>query len=82
METLETGFQGSTYVIIIMVNTTAIRSWQNGWTDQDRPLVFLFLGSSGVGMMYYQAIMRGLCNTREILSNHNNTFNNTPKKFL
>ena len=29
----------------------AIRSRENGWADEDRPLVFLFLGSSGVGML-------------------------------
>ena len=28
---------------------SAIRLWENGWVDPDRPLVLLFLGSSGVG---------------------------------
>ncbi|KAJ1919117.1 hypothetical protein H4219_002166 [Mycoemilia scoparia] len=28
---------------------SAIRRKENGWYDEDRPLVFLFLGSSGVG---------------------------------
>ncbi|KAJ1657729.1 hypothetical protein IWQ61_002917 [Dispira simplex] len=28
---------------------SAIRRRENGWHDEDRPLVFLFLGSSGVG---------------------------------
>ncbi|KAI0244175.1 hypothetical protein L0F63_000501 [Massospora cicadina] len=28
---------------------SAIRRKENGWHDEDRPLVFLFLGSSGVG---------------------------------
>lgn len=27
----------------------AIRRKENGWTDDDHPLVFLFLGSSGIG---------------------------------
>ena len=28
---------------------SAIRRKENGWYDEERPLVFLFLGSSGVG---------------------------------
>lgn len=28
---------------------TAVRRKENGWTDDDHPLVFLFLGSSGIG---------------------------------
>jgi len=28
---------------------TAIRRKENGWADEDHPLVFLFLGSSGIG---------------------------------
>ena len=33
------------------INTvsSAIRRKENGWHDTDRPLVFLFLGSSGIG---------------------------------
>jgi len=27
----------------------AIRRKENGWIDEDHPLVFLFLGSSGIG---------------------------------
>ncbi len=27
----------------------AIRRKENGWTDDEHPLVFLFLGSSGIG---------------------------------
>ena len=27
----------------------AIRRKENGWYDEDHPLVFLFLGSSGIG---------------------------------
>ncbi|CAF93948.1 unnamed protein product, partial [Tetraodon nigroviridis] len=27
----------------------AIRRKQNGWYDEEHPLVFLFLGSSGIG---------------------------------
>ena len=37
------------YGLYLSVSTIAIRSRQNGWVDLDRPLVFLFLGSSGVG---------------------------------
>lgn len=37
------------YGLYLSVSTVAIRSRQNGWVDLDRPLVFLFLGSSGVG---------------------------------
>lgn len=29
--------------------SSAIRRKENGWTDDDHPLVFLFLGSSGIG---------------------------------
>lgn len=29
--------------------SSAIRRKENGWADEDRPLVFLFLGSSGIG---------------------------------
>lgn len=29
--------------------STAIRRKENGWGDDDHPLVFLFLGSSGIG---------------------------------
>ena len=28
---------------------TAIRTRENGWYDEEHPLVFLFLGSSGIG---------------------------------
>lgn len=28
---------------------SAIRRKENGWYDEERPLVFLFLGSSGIG---------------------------------
>ena len=28
---------------------SAIRRKENGWYDEDHPLVFLFLGSSGIG---------------------------------
>lgn len=30
-------------------NFVAIRRKQNGWYDEEHPLVFLFLGSSGIG---------------------------------
>ena len=32
-----------------MWNFLAVRRKENGWQDEDRPLVFLFLGSSGIG---------------------------------
>jgi ATP-dependent Clp protease ATP-binding subunit ClpB len=32
--------------------SSAIRRKENGWADEDRPLVFLFLGSSGIGMHF------------------------------
>jgi ATP-dependent Clp protease ATP-binding subunit ClpB len=28
---------------------SAVRRKENGWADDERPLVFLFLGSSGIG---------------------------------
>jgi ATP-dependent Clp protease ATP-binding subunit ClpB len=37
------------YIVYIF---TAIRRKENGWYDEDHPLVFLFLGSSGIGMYY------------------------------
>jgi ATP-dependent Clp protease ATP-binding subunit ClpB len=33
----------------IMAVSAAVRRKENGWHDEDHPLVFLFLGSSGVG---------------------------------
>lgn len=33
----------------IMAVSAAIRRRENGWHNEDSPLVFLFLGSSGVG---------------------------------
>ena len=33
----------------ILSISAAIRRKQNGWHDEDKPLVFLFLGSSGIG---------------------------------
>ena len=30
----------------------AVRRKENGWYDEDHPLVFLFLGSSGIGNVY------------------------------
>ncbi len=29
---------------------SAIRRKENGWYDEEHPLVFLFLGSSGIGL--------------------------------
>lgn len=31
------------------VISAAVRRKENGWADDDHPLVFLFLGSSGIG---------------------------------
>uniref|UniRef100_A0A3Q2SRQ7 ClpB family mitochondrial disaggregase n=1 Tax=Fundulus heteroclitus TaxID=8078 RepID=A0A3Q2SRQ7_FUNHE len=38
------------------INTvaSAIRRKENGWYDEEHPLVFLFLGSSGIGMCWNQ----------------------------
>ena len=36
-------------VMPIEAVSAAIRRRQNGWQDDDKPLVMLFLGSSGVG---------------------------------
>jgi len=33
----------------ILSNISAIRRKENGWIDEEHPLVFLFLGSSGIG---------------------------------
>ena len=33
----------------ITVVASAIRRKENGWIDDEHPLVFLFLGSSGIG---------------------------------
>ena len=35
--------------LIMLVGFTAIRRRELGWADDDHPLVFLFLGSSGIG---------------------------------
>ena len=40
-------FKGQENAIAIVSST--IRRKENGWLDEDHPLVFLFLGSSGVG---------------------------------
>lgn len=34
---------------IYKIEISAIRRKENGWIDEDHPLVFLFLGSSGIG---------------------------------
>lgn len=36
-------------LLIISFIFVAIRRKENGWYDEDHPLVFLFLGSSGIG---------------------------------
>lgn len=40
-------FSGQEAAIAIVAST--IRRKENGWFDEDHPLVFLFLGSSGIG---------------------------------
>lgn len=35
--------------LMMLVGFTAIRRREMGWADDDHPLVFLFLGSSGIG---------------------------------
>jgi len=43
-------FVFSTYCLLLYLNfLLAIRRKENGWTDGEHPLVFLFLGSSGIG---------------------------------
>lgn len=39
---------GNCYIVINLF-LLAIRRKENGWTDDEHPLVFLFLGSSGIG---------------------------------
>jgi len=40
----------TTYCLLLYFNyLLAIRRKENGWTDDEHPLVFLFLGSSGIG---------------------------------
>ena len=42
----------ATIIFILYLNIdeiSAIRRKENGWIDEDHPLVFLFLGSSGIG---------------------------------
>ncbi len=34
---------------VCLIYHEAIRMKENGWHDEDHPLVFLFLGSSGIG---------------------------------
>ena len=34
---------------LTFVSVAAIRRKENGWYDEEHPLVFLFLGSSGIG---------------------------------
>uniref|UniRef100_A0A8C5BIF6 ClpB family mitochondrial disaggregase n=1 Tax=Gadus morhua TaxID=8049 RepID=A0A8C5BIF6_GADMO len=36
-------------VVVVAVVDPAIRRKENGWYDEEHPLVFLFLGSSGIG---------------------------------
>lgn len=36
-------------LVIFNSHLLAIRRKENGWADDDHPLVFLFLGSSGIG---------------------------------
>lgn len=36
-------------ILSLHVFTTAVRRKENGWFNDDHPLVMLFLGSSGIG---------------------------------
>lgn len=38
-------------------SNAAIRRKENGWYDEEHPLVFLFLGSSGIGNVW--VVVRG-----------------------
>lgn len=38
-----------TFTNYYILLTLAIRRKENGWIDEEHPLVFLFLGSSGIG---------------------------------
>ena len=38
-------------VICACLCSKAIRRKENGWYDEEHPLVFLFLGSSGIGKL-------------------------------
>lgn len=37
------------FALVRIVCVLAIRRKENGWMDDEHPLVFLFLGSSGIG---------------------------------
>ena len=37
------------FISIKNLSLSAIRRRENGWYDEEHPLVFLFLGSSGIG---------------------------------
>jgi len=56
-------------VVPIMNISSAIRRRENGWHDEDKPLVFLFLGSSGVGKT-----MLAKCVAENVLGNDPNAF--------
>jgi len=38
-------------IISVCLCLKAIRRKENGWYDEEHPLVFLFLGSSGIGKL-------------------------------
>ena len=38
-------------VVCAYLCLTAVRRKENGWYDEEHPLVFLFLGSSGIGKL-------------------------------
>jgi ATP-dependent Clp protease ATP-binding subunit ClpB len=56
-------------VVPILNISSAIRRRENGWHDEDKPLVFLFLGSSGVGKT-----MLAKCVAENVLGNDPNAF--------
>ena len=50
-QTVHENYDKCLKIPIIPVISLAIRRKENGWMDEDHPLVFLFLGSSGIGKL-------------------------------